>query len=231
MPTFAISDAIPGLLAGFAHKDHDDHDDHGHSHDEQHNDEQHDDEQHDDEQHDDDGTDPHFWFDPTRVAAALLPLSAAIIESTDLNADQVQACTEQYRNELNQLDAELTALFATIPADRRTLVTNHDTLGYLADRYGLSVIGTVLGGSSSLAETNPAALEELAQVIIATGLPAIFAEAETSTRDINALANRISGLKVVTLFTESLDAPGTTADTYLGFLRTTATAIAEALGD
>ncbi len=49
-------------------------------------------------------------------------------------------------------------------------MTNHDTLGYLADRYGFRVIGTVLGGTSSLArETNPAALEQLAQLIIAAG--------------------------------------------------------------
>jgi zinc/manganese transport system substrate-binding protein len=173
--------------------------------------------------------DPHLWFDPARVARALPALSQAIIEATDLDANQVEACTEAYHAELVELDGEISDLFAALPAERRVLVTNHETLGYLADRYEFQVIGTVLSGSSSLAETNPAALEDLARVIIAAGLPAIFAEAETSSRDITALAERVGNLQVVTLLTESLDAPGTSADTYIGFLRTAAAAIADAL--
>jgi para-nitrobenzyl esterase len=105
------------------------------------------------------------------------------------------------------------------------------TLGYLADRYGFEVIGTVLGGTSSLAETNPAALEELAQLIIAAGLPAIFTEAETSARDIEALASRVGNLQVISLLTESLDAPGTSGDSYIGLLRSTAEAILSGLGN
>jgi zinc/manganese transport system substrate-binding protein len=165
------------------------------------------------------------------VKQSLPALTAAIIAATDLNADEVQACSDAYASDLDAIDAEMEELFAAIPTDLRKLVTNHGTLGYLADRYGFEVIGTVLGGTSSLAETNPAALEELAQLIIAAGLPAIFTEAETSARDIEALASRVGNLQVISLLTESLDAPGTSGDSYIGLLRSTAEAILSGLGN
>jgi ABC-type Zn uptake system ZnuABC Zn-binding protein ZnuA len=158
-------------------------------------------------------------------------LSAAILAATDLDAGQVEACTAAYQAQLLELDAQMEEILTAVPADLRKLVTNHESLGYFADRYGFEIIGTVLSGTSSLAETNPAALEELAQVIIAAGLPAIFTEAESSARDIEALARRVGNLQVIPLLTESLDAPGTPSDTYIGFLRTTAEAISEALNN
>jgi zinc/manganese transport system substrate-binding protein len=48
-------------------------------------------------------------------------------------------------------------MFETIPADNRKLVTNHDALGYLADRYDFEVLGTVIPGSSTQAEATHAA--------------------------------------------------------------------------
>jgi zinc/manganese transport system substrate-binding protein len=231
VPLFAMTDAVRDLLE--SEDDDDDHEDHGH--DEDHDDDDHDDDDHDDDKDDHDDhaheTDPHIWFDPARVKQSLPALTAAIIAATDLNADEVQACSDAYASDLDAIDAEMEELFAAIPTDLRKLVTNHGTLGYLADRYGFEVIGTVLGGTSSLAETNPAALEELAQLIIAAGLPAIFTEAETSARDIEALASRVGNLQVISLLTESLDAPGTSGDSYIGLLRSTAEAILSGLGN
>ncbi len=47
----------------------------------------------------------------------------------------VEDATAAYRAELETLDADMTAAFAAIPADRRALVTNHHVFGYLADRF------------------------------------------------------------------------------------------------
>jgi zinc/manganese transport system substrate-binding protein len=65
----------------------------------------------------------------------------------------------------------------TLPRERRKLVTSHDTLGYLAHRYGFEVLGTVLASFSTEA-TDPSGAEIAALVdrIKAARVPAMFAE-------------------------------------------------------
>jgi zinc/manganese transport system substrate-binding protein len=244
---FALAEEITDLIEfddehGHGHDDdtHDDDHGHGHSHDDDHG-HDHDDDKHDDGHGHDDDThddghghdhgddDPHVWFDPVRVASALPALGEAIVAATGVDADRIDECVTDYQAELLDVDTEMVAIFDAIPEGSRILVTTHESLGYLADRYDFEIIGTVLAGTSSMAETNPADLEDLAQDIIAAGVPALFAEAEASAADIEALAARIGGIEVVELRTESLGEPGSGADTYVSFLRATATTITDAL--
>ena len=117
----------------------------------------------------------------------------------------------------------------SIPAENRKLVTSHDSLGYFADRYGFDLVATVSPASSGLAEMDLRHLDELKQVLEATGVRAIFAETQHSSDDAETLADQLEGVEVVTLYTGSLGEPGSGADTYIGLLRTNATLIAEAL--
>ena len=231
---------------GDSHDDHDheadDHDHEGEGHDDEgegHDDEGegHDDEA-DDHGHEADGheghvhsgADPHVWFDPVRVSATLGELAEHLTDDAGLAPDAVADCLSRYQADLAQLHDELVEILSAVaPADRR-LVTDHDALGYFADRYGFEVIGTVIPSVSTLAETNPAALEELAEVITETGVRAIFAEDHRSDDTIQALASRAGPVEVATLYTGSLGQPGSGADTYAGFMRTNAGIIADALG-
>ncbi len=189
--------------------DHDDHDDHGHAH---------------------GSDDPHVWFDPVRVSAVLDDLAEHLIDDAGVDADAVAACLSDYQAELAALDQELEELLQQLSADERKLVTNHDALAYFADRYGFEVIGTVLPSLSTRAETNPAQLEELAQTIRSEGVRAIFAETVHSNVDTEALASRVRDVEVVTLYTGSLGPSGSGAEDYVGFMRTNARLIVEALG-
>jgi zinc/manganese transport system substrate-binding protein len=240
---FALAEVITDLIEfdddhGHGHDDDTPDDDHGHDdgHGHSHDDDKHDDGHgHDDDKHDDDhghdhgDDDPHVWFDPVRVASALPALAEAIVAATGVDSDRIDECVTDYQAELLDVDTEMVAIFDAIPEGSRILVTTHESLGYLADRYDFEIIGTVLAGTSSMAETNPADLEDLAQDIIAAGVPALFAEAESSAADIEALAARIGDVEVVELRTESLGEPGSGADTYASFLRATATTITDAL--
>ena len=215
-------------------EDGDDHDDHDHEADD-HDDDGHDDEAdaHDDHGHEGhvhSGADPHVWFDPVRVSATLGELAEHLTDDAGLAPDAVADCLSRYQADLAQLHDELVEILSAVaPADRR-LVTDHDALGYFADRYGFEVIGTVIPSVSTMAETNPAALEELAEVIAETGVRAIFAEDHRSDDTIQALASRAGPVEVATLYTGSLGQPGSGADTYAGFMRTNAGIIADALG-
>ena len=214
------------------HHDHDeeghhDHDEEGHhDHDEEgHHD--HDEEGHHDHAHG--AEDPHVWFDPHRVAEALPVLAQALTAHAGLDPAAVEACMNSYRAELEAVDAEIAAKIEQLPPESRKLVTNHDAFAYFAARYGFEVIGTVIPSLSSMAEANPAGLEELAEIIEHEGIKAIFAEVQHSGDEIEALADRIGGVEVVTLYTGSLGPPGSGAETYTGYLRTNTDLIVDSL--
>ena len=223
----------------------DDHD-HDHDHDEDHQDEDHETEDHDedhetedhedheDESHDGEGPsvddhshshgeggDPHVWQDPRRVSGTLDTIATA------LAANEIDTCVDEYRAELEALDAEIESMLAAIPDDARVLVTSHESLAYFADRYGFEVVGTVIPSMTTMAETNAADLAELAEEIEYHGVEVIFTEEQASTAEADALADRL-GVAVVPLVTDSLtDDPD--RDTYVEMMRTNATLIAEQL--
>jgi zinc/manganese transport system substrate-binding protein len=173
------------------------------------------------------GADPHVWFDPTRVSAALPALGDALL-AAGADGDRIGDCVTATQEQLAVLDADIVDTLGVVPADRRILVTNHDSLGYFADRYGFTVLGSILPSTSTLTESSPGQLEALGEAIEAAGVPAIFAESVSSTDDADALADRL-GVDVVVLYTESLGEPGSGAETYADFLRFDAQAIAGAL--
>ncbi len=174
-------------------------------------------------------TDPHIWFDPSRVSAALSALAQSLIDHTGLEAELIDPCQQQYQSELLALDTRLADQFSQIPTNRRKLITNHDSLGYLANRYGLQIVGTISPAASTIAATNPAQLAELAKLIVEDGVAAIFTETQRSTDDAEALVSRAGDVLLVPLYTETLGAPGSGADSYIGMLSTDADRIVDAL--
>jgi zinc/manganese transport system substrate-binding protein len=176
-------------------------------------------------------TDPHVFTDPARLAVAVQGLSDRLADAVpSLDTGAFRTRTADYVRSLQALDAEVQRTLSVIPASRRILVTNHDALGYFADRYGFRVLGTVIPGLSTLAEPNAAGLAELAQAIQRSGVPAIFADTSSPKRLSAALAREGHGVRVVTLYVESLGQRGSGAATYEQMIRTDAQRIAQALG-
>lgn len=164
--------------------------------------------------------DPHFWTDPAQVLAVVDALEPLLAGIDGVDADAVRRQTAAYRADLEALDAEMSAAFGGIPAQRRSLVTNHHVFGYLAQRFGFEVVGAVIPGGTTLASPSAADLDDLATAVREAGVPAIFAESSQPDRLIQVLADEAGvDVDVVPLFTESLTAPGGGAATYLEMQR------------
>ncbi len=215
--------------AGHSHDD----DDHGHSHDD--DDHGHSDEE-EDHGHSHDGGDPHFWFDPLRAAEGVQLIAEAIAELDErLEAEEWSARGAAAAEELEELHDEMMAMFDTIPSGNRTLVTNHDALGYLAYRYDLEVLGTVVPGASTQSEVDARGFAELVETVERAGVEVVFAENTDSTVLAEQLASEVVGrgdleVEVVRIYTDALGEEGSGAETYTGLLRTTSRLITEALG-
>lgn len=174
--------------------------------------------------------DSHFWTDPARMLEVVDALESVLAGLPGVDRDAIAASTGRYRLALAELDAEMTAVFAAIPGERRALVTNHHVFGYLADRFDFDVVGAVIPGGTTLAAPSASDLADLVTAVEDTGVPTIFAESSSPDRLVRALASEADvHVDVVELYTESLTEPGGGAGDYLTMMRVNTERIATGL--
>lgn len=172
--------------------------------------------------------DPHVWMDPLRVARAA---DLVAEEMSSLLADvDWKTRADVFTARMVATDVEIQEILAVVPAADRKLVTNHEALGYFADRYGFEVIGSVIPGPTTLDQPSSAELAALVATMRVAGVTVVFAETSDSAALAEAVAAELGEeAQVVALFTESLGPPGSGADTVAGMLVSNARLIAGAL--
>lgn len=175
--------------------------------------------------------DPHFWTDPSRVAQASEAIAEAVIDHVEgVDGQVLRSRTGSYVKQLKELEAYMEDSFSTIDANKRKLITNHHVFGYLAQRFGFDVIGAVIPSGTTLASPSSSDLDDLTGKIRAAGVVAIFADSSQPERLAKVLAAEAGQeISVVPLFTESLGAAGSGAETYLDMMRTNTDRITKAL--
>ncbi len=158
---------------------HDDHDEEGHDdHDEEGHDD-HDEEGHDDhEGHGHGAYDPHFWFDPNRVAYAAEYIESKLVQFDPSNSSVYEAAGKAYVTELKGLVGQVSELISTIPSQNRKLITTHESLGYFEAKFGLEVLSTIIPSLDSANEISPLQLVGVIDVIEDNNVKVIFIEAE-----------------------------------------------------
>ena len=188
------------------------------------------DEEEEEEDSDHGAQDPHVWLDPERMATAASLVATRLAATTGLDAAPFQERAATYAGAARAAETQARSLLAGLPADQRKLITNHDALGYFAQRFNLEVIGTVIPGFSTLAEPSAADLGKLVALIKANNVKAIFSESIAPAKLITSLAREAgSQISVVELSTDTLGEPGSATATYPGLIVTTARLIAEGL--
>jgi ABC-type Zn uptake system ZnuABC Zn-binding protein ZnuA len=169
--------------------------------------------------------DPHIWMDPRRVARSLPELAEALAEADPDHAAGYRRRAGAYARELEAFDRGLRRTLATIPADRRKLVTSHDSLGHFARAYRFSL----LGAASGLAPESEPSAERVASLIERVehdDVPAVFAEASEDPGVIEQIAREAGVPLVDDLLIEGF---GGDVASYEGMLRHDAERIAAAL--
>ena len=171
--------------------------------------------------------DPHVWLDPVRVADAARLLAdrlAAVEPSVDWATS-----AEVYAERVLSAHQEIADQLAAVPAQARRLVSNHESLGYLAQRYDFEVAAVVVPGGSTLAEPSSQHLADLVALIQEQGVKAVFTETTHSARLAEAVAAEAGDVPVVELHIEALGDPGSGASTLVDMLVLNAETIADAL--
>ena len=200
----------------FKTDDHDEHDD----------EDKHDD--HDDHAGHDHGVfDPHFWFDPTRVALAVGEIKEELIKLDPENKNSYELSANSYVEKLKDLDKQIEALIQTIPDENRHIVTTHESLGYLESRYGLEVLVTVIPSLTTEDGVTPKGLVEVIEEIKEHKIKVIFLESESPSKSAEVIAKETNASLVSGLWVETLKEN----QSYIDFLTTNVNLIVENLKD
>lgn len=180
------------------------------------------------EGHEHEAGDPHMWLDPNLVVTYVENIRDGLIEFDPEGEAVYRSNAEAYIAELKDLDTWIVEQVSQVPTERRLLVTNHEALGYFAERYGFTIAGTVIESFSSGASPSAGQMADLIAQIQSSGAPAIFLDAS----DNEALAKQIAdetGASVATdLHLESLT-DGAPAATYIDMMKHNVTLIVNAL--
>ena len=189
---------------------HDDHDEDGH-------------EGH--EGHDHGSEDPHFWFDPVRVAMAVEVIKDSLVSLDPANSSTYEANADNFISELTDLDAQVKELIESVPEDSRKIVTTHESLGYLEARYGIEVFATIVPSLDSSDEISPSQIAGVIEVIEDNDIKILFVESEAPSVYAETVAAEAGIIAVTGLNVETLK----DGQTYSDFLISNVTLIVESL--
>ncbi len=175
--------------------------------------------------------DPHVWGNALNGIIMINTIRDALIKLSPENEAEFIANAAELTTELTELHEWIKAQIATIPEDQRFLITTHDAFAYYAQAYDLPVAGTLIGIST---EEQPSAqtLQNLVNEIKTIGVKAIFAETTINPSLIETVAQE-AGVTLAPgkLYSDSLGAPGSEADTYVKMLKTNTLNIVQALSN
>ncbi|MCY4232001.1 MAG: metal ABC transporter substrate-binding protein [Alphaproteobacteria bacterium] len=216
------------------HKDHDhDHDKHAkgadhkdHDHDKHAKSDGHKD--HDHEGHDHGVFDPHAWQSPSNAIAYVDNITAALAQADPANAADFYQNRAAYVAEIEVLDAEIREIVASLPADRRIVVTSHDAFQYFGRDYGLNFIAPQ--GLSTESEAAAKDVAHLIQQIRERNIRAVFIENIGDPRLLKLIADETEAVIGGTLYPGALSGSDGPAPTYLDMMRHNATTLVQALG-
>ncbi len=163
------------------------------------------------------GSDPHAWTDPSEVKKMTRVLATRL--GALIGAENSEASYQQYVKEVERVDEALRRLFSTLPAGRRSLVTQHANLSHFAQSYGLQIARTILA-SSSAESADPSArhFSELLALIRREGIRVIVTDAGQSDAFAQRLAEDAGLPPPLSLSFEYLEPAGRPGDSWTGMM-------------
>lgn len=178
--------------------------------------------------------DPHVWFDVRLWKIVAGRIAAALGEIDPEGRDHYRSRLEEYSRTLDELHRWAGERFASIPPERRVLVTAHDAFGYLGSAYGLRVMA--IQGISTDSEASIKDINHLVDTVVELKVPAVFVETSVPRKTIEALVEgaRARGHRLVIggeLFSDALGRAGTPEGTYVGMIRHNVNTIVAALAE
>ena len=180
-----------------------------------------------------DAEDPHVWMDPLVWAGCIGAVEATLSQADSQGVATFKDNATRIKTRLEALSEWIRTAAATIPPEKRVLITAHDAFQYFGRSAGIEVMG--LQGLSTESEAGVADINRIVDEIVKRQIPAVFFESTLSEKNIRAVIEgaaarghtvNLGGM----LYSDSLGATGTTEATCEGMLKHNTRTITNALG-
>lgn len=131
--------------------------------------------------------DPHIWLSPALVKIQAAQIRNALVAIDPARRSTYESNHQAFVREIEELDAELKALFAGRTGER--FMVFHPSWGYFAQAYGLVQVPVEVEGK----EPKPAQLQQLIRHARERGIKVVFVQPQFSAKSAELLAREIGG--------------------------------------
>lgn len=177
--------------------------------------------------HDHGEFDPHAFQSIGNAKVYVKNIADAFCAADAAGCDTYKANAAAYTAKLDAEDAEVKAAVASIPEEKRTIITSHDAFGYFEHAYGLTFLAPE--GISTEAEASAADVAALIKQVRDDKASAIFVENITNPRLVEQIAGE-TGIKVGgTLYSDALSKADGPASTYIDMMKNNISTIKAAI--
>jgi zinc/manganese transport system substrate-binding protein len=161
--------------------------------------------------------DQHAWLDPRNGVIYVRNITDALARIDPANAATYRTRAAAYTKQIQAVDEWARKELAAVPVGKRRALVSHDSLQYIADAYGITLL--TVNGWTNNSEPSAAELAKLAQRIRADHVRALFLDSITDPRAMRRIATETGATIGGTLYGDSLSPSGGEADSYLKMLR------------
>jgi zinc/manganese transport system substrate-binding protein len=167
--------------------------------------------------HDHGVADPHAWQSVGNAKVFVKNIAQGLCRADAGGCDLYDRNASAYVAQLDALDTEIRAAWATIPAAQRKVITSHDAFGYYARDFGVKFLAPQ--NVSTESEASAKGVAQLVRQIRSEQIKALFVESISDPRLI-AQIGRETGVKPAgALFSDSLSGADGAAPTYIDMMR------------
>jgi zinc/manganese transport system substrate-binding protein len=162
-------------------------------------------------------TDPHAWQSLANGKLYVANIRDGLIAVDPDGKSTYEANANTYLDSIAKEETDVKAELATLPSDRRKIITSHDAFGYFGAAYGLEIIAPE--GVSTESEASAKDVAKIIRQIKQEKIPAVFMENITDHRLLDQIASETGAKIGGELYTDALSPPDGPASTYLDMFR------------
>ena len=172
---------------------------------------------------------PHLWTDPTYARKYAEVVMETMVDVDEEHAEDYEANFDAFASQIDAFDRALRESFATLPSERRKLLTYHDAYAYFAETYDWEVIGAIQ--VERFEEPSAREVAALIEQVREEKVPAIFGSEVFPSPVLEQIGKEAGVAYVDVLRDDDLPGePGEPEHSWLGLMKFDFVTMVEALG-
>lgn len=172
---------------------------------------------------------PHAWMGLANALVYVDNIASAFVLYDPENAATYLANADAYKKQIRDTITPLRERIATIPEEKRWLVTCEGAFSYLARDFGMKEL--YLWPMNADQTGTPQQVRKVIDQVRANGIPVVFCESTVNTSPAKQIARETGAVFGGVLYVDSLSTADGPVPSYLDLLRVTAQTVADGLSE